>query len=127
MNKTTRPFNPFAKKPLQSKKWIISIVGLSCVMLTYFVSLIVAIKNSAIAPHIVSLSNLVITFLGGLVGAYTIGQSFVDWKSSTSIENISRMEHERSDLNADIKIMDHYADKYKDDESYAPLNYYEIN
>ena len=104
-----------------------SIIGLSCVMLVYLFSLLVSVIKPEIASHIVSLSTLVITFMGSLVGAYTIGQSFVDWKTSGTIENLSINETQKSDMNADLKIIEHYAGKYKDDESYAPLTYTEIN
>lgn len=84
-----------ADKPaLQSKKWTMALIGLGCVMATYATGITVCVMKPEIAPHIVSLSTMVVTFLGSLVGAYTIGQSFVDWRTQASVATVSQTSRE---------------------------------
>ncbi|MBB6052813.1 hypothetical protein [Armatimonas rosea] len=82
------------KPALQSKKWTMAIIGLACVMLTYGTGVTVCVIKPEIAPHIVSLSTMVVTFLGSLVGAYTIGQSFVDWRTQASVATVAQTSQE---------------------------------
>lgn len=82
------------KPALQSKKWTMAIIGLACVMLTYGTGVTVCVMKPEIAPHIVSLSTMVVTFLGSLVGAYTIGQSFVDWRTQASVATVAQTSQE---------------------------------
>jgi len=82
------------RDPMKSKKWLMSIIGLSCVMVVWITSTIIAVNNSETASHVVSLANIVITFLGSLTGAYTVGQSFVDWRNSTTLSVIDTNEKE---------------------------------
>lgn len=84
-----------AEKPgLQSKKWTMALIGLFCVMVTYGTGVTVCVLKPEIAPHIVSLSTMVVTFLGSLVGAYTIGQSFVDWRTQASVATVAQTSQE---------------------------------
>ena len=84
-----------AEKPaLQSKKWTMALIGLVSVMLTYGTGITVCVMKPEIAPHVVSLSTMVITFLGSLVGAYTIGQSFVDWRTQASVATVAQTSQE---------------------------------
>jgi hypothetical protein len=86
-----------ADKPgLQSKKWTMALMGLVCVMITYATGITVCVIKPEIAPHIVSLSTMVVTFLGSLVGAYTIGQSFVDWRTQASVATLAQTSREDS-------------------------------
>jgi len=75
------------KKATKSKKWIMAIIGLSCVMGTFLIGLaaMLAHPTDGVPQNIVSLVSQVVTFLGAVVGAYTTGQSFVDWKAQSSL------------------------------------------
>ena len=84
-------FQQLREKPgLQSKKWTMALMGLACVMLTYATAMTICVVKPQIAPHVVSLSTMVVTFLGSLVGAYTIGQSFVDWRTQASVVTLAQ-------------------------------------
>jgi flagellar motor component MotA len=114
------------KRPMESKKWIMSIIGLSCVMFTYISGVIfMMMSTDSKASAFISLANIVVMFIGALVGAYTTGQSFVDWKSTTTLETALKTETKREDIHItkDIRIIQQYEEKYKDDPSYAPLDY----
>lgn len=88
-------FRQLSEKPgLQSKKWTMAIIGLACVMTTYAVAMTICVIKPEIAPHVVSLSTMVVTFLGSLVGAYTIGQSFVDWRTQASVATLAQTSQE---------------------------------
>ena len=82
------------KPALQSKKWTMALIGLGCVMVTYATGITVCVMKPEIASHIVSLSTMVVTFLGSLVGAYTIGQSFVDWRTQATVASVSQTSQE---------------------------------
>ena len=95
------------KSPLESKKWVMSLIGLGFVMIVYGLTSILVIQNSSVATHLVNLATLVITFLGSLVGVYLTGQSFVEWKShsvmQSEVEN--KITHEELSENKTINIV----------------------
>lgn len=86
------------KKPHKSKKWLMAIIGISCVMLTFFIAAIICVIRPDVAQQISILSGQVITFLGALVGAYTTGQSFVDWKMQNNISSIANTSSEQKNI-----------------------------
>lgn len=95
MNEDELLMKQLAEKPaLQSKKWTMALIGLGCVMVTYGSGMTVCVIKPEIAPHVVSLSTMVVTFLGSLVGAYTIGQSFVDWRTQASVATLAQTNQE---------------------------------
>ncbi len=73
------------KKPLESKKWIMGLLGLLSVLLVYGSGLAVIWSNPETGTSVANLVGQVVTFLGAVVGAYTTGQSFVDWKAQSSL------------------------------------------
>lgn len=73
------------KKPLESKKWTMAMIGVGCVMLTFVMALLASMFKAEVAGQITILAGQVVTFLGALVGAYTTGQSFVDWKMQNTV------------------------------------------
>jgi len=107
------------KKPSESKKWMMAIIGVSCVMTTFFTGLIACILKPEISSHVANLSMIVVTFMGALVGAYTTGQSFVDWKAQTTIESLSHYNREEKLI--DIK----YVEQHMDTQSRAKEEDYE--
>lgn len=90
------------KPALQSKKWTMALIGLVCVMGTYATGITVCLQRPEIAPHVVSLSTMVITFLGSLVGAYTIGQSFVDWRTQASVATVAQTSREDVNIRQEL-------------------------
>jgi hypothetical protein len=90
------------KPALQSKKWTMALIGLVSVMATYGTGITVCVMKPEIAPHVVSLSTMVITFLGSLVGAYTIGQSFVDWRTQASVATVAQTSREDVNIHQEL-------------------------
>jgi putative Mn2+ efflux pump MntP len=75
------------KKGSTSKKWVMTVIGLGCVMASFLIGLgvMLAHPTDGVPASVVSLVSQVVTFLGAVVGAYTTGQSFVDWKVQSSL------------------------------------------
>ncbi|MGZ4970268.1 MAG: hypothetical protein ACXV8O_13115 [Methylobacter sp.] len=94
------------KKPSKSKKWLMAIIGVSCVMMTFVIGVITCVVKPEVSQQISVLSGQVVTFLGALVGAYTTGQSFVDWKMQTNIESISNASLEEKDIETTERHID---------------------
>jgi len=94
------------KKPSKSKKWLMAIIGISCVMATFIISVITCVLKPEVSQQISVLSGQVVTFLGALVGAYTTGQSFVDWKVQTNVESISNTSREEKDIDVTERQID---------------------
>lgn len=116
------------KKPLQSKKWIAMMIGVVCAMVVFLVSVLTMVLKTDIAVHIVSLANTMVVFLGMMVSILITGQSAVDWKHTSSLSTTSIDERKTfiEKIEMDIKhkneVIDKYRDKYKDDESYKPID-----
>lgn len=125
-----------AKKPLESKKWIAMLLGTSCVMATYFTSVIAIIWSKGISSgDIVSLANTVIAFLGMIISSLVLGQSAVDWKHQNSNEtkNIKNENTESKEISIDSNaplptqaLVGLYQDRYRNDMSYRPIIYGEL-
>ena len=83
----------------KSKKWIMATMGLACVMFTFLLGLLVIclFPKEPVPTAVVNLVGQVVTFLGALVGAYTTGQSFVDWKSQANLATLITAESQRRD------------------------------
>lgn len=117
------------KKPLQSKKWIAMVLGVLCSIIVFLASLAtIIIKGADIAQHVVSLANTVVVFLGMTVSILVTGQSAVDWRHTSSLSAATSDEIKTfvKKIEIDIKqkneTIDKYRDKYKDDESYKPID-----
>lgn len=116
------------KTPLQSKKWIAMLIGVVCVMLVFIGSVIAMVVDSNIASNIVTLANTVVVFLGMTVSILITGQSAVDWNHTSSLSATSSDERKTfiEKIEVDIKqkneLIEKYREKYKDDESYRPIN-----
>ncbi len=106
------------KKPSKSKKWLMAIVGVLCVMVTFVIAVVTCVIKPEVSQYISVLSGQVVTFLGALVGAYTTGQSFVDWKMQTNVESISNTSREEKDIET--------SERHIDIQSRAKENDYEI-
>ena len=78
-----------ANKPIsESKKWLGAIFAVICVMVVYFCGVfMIGFGRPDISTHIVSLSNVCITFLGMVFSTLILGQSAVDWKSMHSLSS----------------------------------------
>ena len=107
------------KKPLESKKWTMAMIGVGCVMLTFVMALLASMAKADVAAQITVLAGQVVTFLGALVGAYTTGQSFVDWKvqntvaqsaTSTREEKVSSVTERHIDVQTRAKEADYVAE-----------------
>ena len=96
------------KKPLKSKKWLMAIIGVACVMVTLGTGVISSVLKPEIAPHVCALCGQVVLFLGALVGAYTTGQSFVDWKAQTNIGTFASTN--REEKRVDVEVTERHVD-----------------
>ena len=96
------------KKPQKSKKWLMAIIGVGCVMVTLGTGVVASVMKPEIAPHICGLCGQVVLFLGALVGAYTTGQSFVDWKAQTNITTLASTSREEKQI--DVEITERHLD-----------------
>ena len=107
------------KKGRNSKKWIMTLVGLGCVMFSFIAGLVVIYihPDKEASTAVVGLVTQVVTFLGAVVGAYTTGQSFVDWKAQSSLT--AMVSSETKHLVTDI------TEKHIDVSSRAKDNDYE--
>lgn len=103
------------KKPSKSKKWLMAMIGISCVMTTFVIGVITCIIKPDVSQHISVLSGQVVTFLGALVGAYTTGQSFVDWKMQANVESISSSSREEKDIETTERHIDVQSRAKEDD------------
>lgn len=116
------------KNPLQSKKWIAMMIGVACTMVVFLVSVLTMALKTDVAAQIVSLANIVVVFLGMMVSILITGQSAVDWQHTSSLSTTSIDERKTfiEKIEMDIKqkneVIDKYRDKYKDDESYKPID-----
>ncbi|MDD5126274.1 hypothetical protein [Methylovulum sp.] len=77
--------NSTEKRPLQSKKWIAMLIGVTCAILVFIVSVIAMVVDSTIASEIVKLADTVVVFLGMMVSILITGQSTVDWQHTSSL------------------------------------------
>jgi protein-S-isoprenylcysteine O-methyltransferase Ste14 len=114
-----------ANRPLkESKKWLGAIIAVICVMLVYFSSVaILAFGSPNISEHIVSLSNVTITFLGMVFSSLILGVSAVDWKSMQTISSIHNTEVENRSYTEKVEhdIMIQYKeDVTTEDDADAP-------
>lgn len=142
MNVSDELKSKLKEKGGESKKWIMSIVGLSCVMFVYLTSVIVMVFSVVAAPSVLSIAMTVITFIGSLVGVYVTGQSLVDWKHTSAIENIEKTDKEikleefklnvkavipeiqEENSKEDVtKIVQNAEKSFADDPSYAPQSF----
>lgn len=103
------------KEPHRSRKWLMAIIGISCVMLTFIIAAGVCLFRPDIAQQISVLSGQVITFLGALVGAYTTGQSFVDWKMQDNISSMNSSSVEHKDIELTERKVDLQSRAKEDD------------
>jgi ABC-type multidrug transport system fused ATPase/permease subunit len=116
------------KSPLQSKKWIAMMIGVACAMLVFIASLVVIMFNTEAASHVVTLANNVVVFLGMMVSILITGQSAVDWRQTTtqSAVTVDKQETFIAKIEQDVRqkneTVTRYADKYRDDDSYRPIN-----
>lgn len=94
------------KKPHASKKWLMAVIGISCVMFTFIITALICLLRPDVVQQLNVLSGQVITFLGALVGAYTTGQSFVDWKVQSNISSISSSSVEHKDIEVTERQVD---------------------
>lgn len=121
-----------ANKPmLESKKWLGAIIAVMCVMLVYFSSAAVLVFSSSDnAQHIVSISNVTITFLGMVFSSLILGVSAVDWKSMQSLTSVhtSTMENKSYEEKVERDIMIQYKKDITDeeDEDAPPIKPYTI-
>ena len=104
MNNTQKYLVDKANKPIgESKKWLGAIVAVVCVMMVYFCGvLMIGFGRPDIATHIVSLSNVCITFLGMVFSSLILGVSAVDWKSMQSVSSIESSSNEAKSYNEHI-------------------------
>jgi hypothetical protein len=79
------------KKPLQSKKFIALVVGVSTTALFTLLGLLVIGLVPSASSAVVNLMTISLASINGVMGLYVSGQSFVDWKinsnHNTSQEN----------------------------------------
>ena len=101
------------------------IMGYSAVLFIYLTSLIACVLKSEIASQIVNLSNLTVVFMGSLVGAYTIGQSFVDWKhgSSYSQNDSNTVIKEEKTVKYDVTLEQRYQKENSNCLDYPPTEW----
>lgn len=115
------------KKGKDSKKWTVTLIGISGVMFIYIVSSIAVCFVPFAAQYLVSLATSAITFLGSLTLLYNGAQATVEYAAINKNTNISESIQEQK--NVEIRIIEdkknEYAQKYSSDESYASLNWVE--
>lgn len=121
--------NSFEKKPLQSKKWLAMLIGVSTGMLVYIGALMMIALKPAQSADIVNLANTIVIYLGATVSFLIGGQSVVDWKNYSALESVTKTEIQNKNVNVNVRVsrqdsdlMKKYQDANKDDPSYAPLN-----
>ena len=103
------------RKPLESKKWIMALIGVSGVMLTFVMALLASVLKPEVAAQITILAGQVVTFLGALVGAYTTGQSFVDWKVQNTVAQAATSTREEKDISVTERHIDVQSRAKEDD------------
>lgn len=74
-----------SKRGKESKKWVMAMIGIACVMAVFVLATLASMIKPEVANSLTVFSGQVVTFLGALVGAYTTGQSFVDWKVQNTV------------------------------------------
>lgn len=81
----------------QSKKYVITIVGIICVMLLSITALILSAISVGSAPSIASIITIAIGGLCGLIATYLTGQSAVEFKSFSKNENTVETINEKKE------------------------------
>lgn len=76
-------------KPLESKKWIAMIVGVSCVIFVWACSVICMLIKSSIASEFVSIATIVISFIGAMVTLLITGQAAMEWKATSALSEMN--------------------------------------
>lgn len=117
------------KKPLQSKKWIAMLLGVGSGLIVFVSSLLTMAVEPSIAGQIGSLANTVVVFLATMISVLITGQSAVDWKYISSLSNSNNSDEKRefiekneAEINQKNALVDRYREKYRDDESYKPID-----
>ncbi len=83
----------FNKGPLDSKKWLAMMIGLSCVMVIFFTDTsLIAMTDAVKANSYNGISTQSITFIGMMVSILIGGSSAVDWKTSDALSDMHNTE-----------------------------------
>lgn len=94
----------FNKTPLESKKWVAMIIGVSIVVLIWLTTVMIMAFKPSIAAHLVSIGTIVISFVGAMVTTLITGQAAMEWKSATAISEIATTTSNNSvNTNYEIK------------------------
>lgn len=114
-----------ANKPIkESKKWIGAIVAVANVMLVFFTTVLTLIYgNPAVSQHIVSISNVTITFLGMVFSSLILGVSAVDWKSMQTLSTMHNTEVENRTYEEKVEhdiLIQYKEDITSEDDENAP-------
>ena len=72
------------KKPLQSKKFIGFVTGVSITSLFVLVGLIAMVIIPSASSAVVNLMTVALASINGMISLYCVGQSFVDWKINSN-------------------------------------------
>ena len=83
--------------------------------LTFVMALLSSMMKPEVAAQITILAGQVVTFLGALVGAYTTGQSFVDWKVQNTVAQAATSTREEKDISVTERHIDVQSRAKEDD------------
>lgn len=91
------------KKPLDSKKMISALFGVSAVLIVWFGTLICMFVKIDSAAQFVSLATIVVSFIGAVTTALITGQSAMEWKSMSTIAQVDTNDKEEKQIEVNKK------------------------
>ena len=101
----------------RSRKFIVALLGIGCAMVVFLSGLgAVLICSVDKAQMVVGLANIVMVFLGAVIGSLVTGQSFVDWRHGSASQNVM-LDSKKSDVRKLEVVARSVAAKHFDDES----------
>lgn len=93
-----------AKKPLESKKFVMAAIALGFGAFVYITTFVGILCAPHVAPHLGTLSMTVYGLITLVAGAGITGQSFIDMKHGTNVNVTGEFKHERREEEAFIQI-----------------------
>lgn len=73
--------------PMQSKKFIMALVGINAVLLSFIIDAILFFYRPGLAPYLVSITTILMPTVAGMVGIYLGAQGQVEVKANGVLQS----------------------------------------
>jgi uncharacterized protein YacL len=112
----------------KSRKFIYGMIGMISCLFLYFVNLVLVTIFVESQASYISLFNTVIMFISGIIAGLMGIHGWMDHKTTAASIINNTFSKEEKDIkeervNIDANIVAKYAQKYKNDPSYAPIEF----